>query len=124
MRNILFRAQALSDSRWVYGSLIALNDDYWIQSDATASRVNPDTIGQYTGFTDKNGIEIFEGQTVEESYDDVCEPSGFYTIKSKVEFMYGCWVVCQIGFDYSSSEFEDFSLLKDCANYVSVSNEI
>ena len=127
MREILFRGQRF-DGTWVQGFFYGTNpvnpnESYIGFVSNQAHSVKTDTIGQYTGFKDKNGNKIFECQTVEEIIEDKVEESGFYTIQSKVEFAFGCWVVCQIGFDYSNSEFEDFNLLNDCAHCVSVFNE-
>ena len=72
-REILFRGKRLDGGGWVYGSFIR-----W--SDGTTSiepekydgeyeepmmyAVKPDTAGQWTGLTDKNGVKIFEGDIV------------------------------------------------------------
>ena len=81
MRDILFRAKAINrveggeyrtkykNGDWVYGLIERLYDDRFenlpVQMINTngVSGIDVDyrTIGQYTGFTDKNGVKIFEG---------------------------------------------------------------
>ena len=131
MREILFRGKRLDNGEWVEGYFVNLwlihyqkHQPIITDNNAVSYDVDPSTVSQYTGLTDKNGKKIFEGDIVKT--DKFSEPNKQYIIKYDLQF--GAFIgqdrynLYFVTFDGDSGEFEVIGNIHDNPELLEVEN--
>jgi len=97
-RKILFRGKRVDNGEWVYGDLVQFggNKIYHTESAFSSkiicSDVIPDSVGQYTGITDKDSINIFEG--------DILTGGIFLEYEVEWDFEDGGWNIGESAYNF------------------------
>ena len=111
MREILFRGKRCDNGEWVQGFYVRADHHWhnngihkdWIICGASANggwfalhnkyAVKSETVGQFTGLTDKNGEKIFEGDIVH-VHDRLLKPcAAFHEFNGVIEHRDGSFVI-------------------------------
>ena len=103
-RKIEFRGKRLDSGEWLYGDLMHDNlggcyvYPLYAENLYAENKVDPDTVGEFSGMTDKNGVKVFEGDIVE-----VFDFTSAYASKYRgvVKMYRGSWCV-----EYEDSIFD------------------
>lgn len=89
-REILFRAKTKTTKEWTYGHFAKQYDVPQIYADNGHECIYEDTLCQYTGLTDKNGIKIFEGDILQGDEYPYCSDGDYNYYMEVVWFDDGC----------------------------------
>ena len=98
MREILFRGKRVDNGEWIQGDIVQFPVHGVVriveqEPSYKDAEVDSDTVGQYTGLTDKNGRKIFEGDIIHLEYSQVFFGGmyfGEYT--AEVSYKEGCFI--------------------------------
>lgn len=110
MREILFKGKRIDNGEWVEGCYAECNGKTFIGIDISIGiddifevfctpvirwlEVDPETLCQFTGETDKNGKRIWENDIIKYHFGEICAP-----------IKYGCYQNC---FDSQKTEHVGF----------------